>query len=594
MRNLENNLKKGHGRVPGIVSVTRPRRCNLLSLCRSLLKEESGQMLPWVGLMMTVMVGISALAIDVAHAMVIQRQLQTSTDAAAIAAAETLPNTNYTTAGANYGGASGDMNTKGYTITGPTITGLCLTTVSGWGAPCSKSPLQPNAVSATETATFNTYFGWILGKKTLTVTATSWAAAKGSVPLAYNVAIIVDSTLSMYASDSNCGNISQMQCALNGVQQLLKSLNPATDHVALFTFPNVTYGSAAGTATSGTFNCTTAIPSTYTSGGLTTQYQHSSSYGYYSMLDETSRGSQVTYETPYPGVAWAMPYTFPPVPSDRSGYNPPTTTDGPTYEVVPFSTDYRSSNSSTTLNTNSNLVEASGAVSGCNGISPSNYDGDYGTYYAGVLYAAQAALLAEQTKNTGSTNAIVILGDGNSNGPSSSGSPDSSSPSMPSTQTQSTTTFSTNAKLTTTAYTFPSSYLVAEQNGSGKYPSSVGECGQAADAAQYAATYPGNNSRVYTVAYGALTTSTSSNCGTDRTSASSHPDISPCSTLQQMASGSTSSATSDYFYSDYNVPGGDSGCVANSSNSAITSLNQIFQSIAVSMTSVRLIPMNTP
>lgn len=586
MRNLENNLKKGHGRVPGIVSGTRPRRCNLLSLCRSLLKEESGQMLPWVGLMMTVMVGISALAIDVAHAMVIQRQLQSSTDAAAIAAAETLPNTDYTTVGQNYGGASGDMNTKGYTITGPTITGLCLTTVSGWGAPCSKSPLQPNAVSATETATFNTYFGWILGQKTITVTATSWAAAKGSVPLAYNVAIIVDSTLSMYASDSNCGNISQMQCALNGVQQLLKSLNPATDHVALFTFPNVTYGSAAGTATSGTFNCTTTIPSSF--GG--SSYAYSKSYGYYPMLREPS-----PYQTPYTGVAWAMPYTFPPIPADTSGYNPPTTTDGPTYEVVPFSTDYRTSNTSTTLNTSSNLVKASGAVSGCNGIAPSNYDGDYGTYYAGVLYAAQAALLAEQTKNTGSTNAIVVLGDGNSNAPSASGgSPDSNSPSMPNTATLSTTTFSTTSKLTTTAYTFPSNYLVAEQNGSGVYPSSVGECGQAVDAAQYAATYPGNNSRVYTVAYGALTSSSSSNCGTDRTSASSHRNISPCATLQQMASGSTSSSTSNYFYSDYNVPGGDSGCVANSSNSAITSLNQIFQSIAVSMTSVRLIPVNTP
>lgn len=589
MRNLDATSKNGNGRVPGIVSGTRLRRPHRRSLLRGILAEQDGQMIAWAGLMMTVMIGTGAIVVDVANAMVVQHQLQSSTDAAAIAAAEALSNgnSNFATVGTGYSGASGDANSKNYTITGPTIVGKCLTTVSNWGLACNASTSDWNAVAATETATVNTYFGWILGKKTITVSATSWAT-KGSVPLPYNVAIIVDSTLSMDSADTNCNNLTQMQCALNGVQALLQTLNPSTDHVALFTFPNVTYGSTAGTATSGNYNCTTTMPSSYTpSGGQTTLYQHDNSFGYYSMVQESTRGSSVTYETPWPGAAWAMPYTFPSVPAGASGYNPPTTTYGATYEVVPFSTDYRTSATATTLNSSSNLVKAAGGVSGCNGIGPSNYDGDFGTYYAGALYAAQAALLKEQTLNAGSQNAIVLLGDGNSNSPQSNGGVYP----IPSSTTQETTTYLNNSNLTNSAYIYPSGWPTASSSGS--YPSWVGECGQAVDAAQYAATYSGNRTRVYTVAYGALTTSSTSNCKTDRTTASSHPNISPCQTLQQMATGSTSTYTSDYFYSDYNVPGGDAGCVANSTNSAITNLNQIFKYIGESFTSVRLIPVGT-
>src|ERR1700744_4587226 len=140
MRNLETNPMKGRGMDFGIVSGIRPRHRNPQPWWRRFSADESGQMLAWAGLMMTVLMGAGAVAIDVARAMVIQHQLQSSTDAAAIAAAETLPDTStYTTKGANYGGAAGDANSKGYTITGPTITGLCLKTISAWGVPCSTS-----------------------------------------------------------------------------------------------------------------------------------------------------------------------------------------------------------------------------------------------------------------------------------------------------------------------------------------------------------------------------------------------------------------------------------------------------------------------
>ena len=90
---------------------------------------------------------------------------------------------------------------------------------------------------------------------------------------------------------------------------------------------------------------------------------------------------------------------------------------------------------------------AAGGVSGCGGIAPSNYDGDYGTYYAGAIYAALAALLAEQNSD-GNPNTIVILGDGNSNGRDTSqgtAPTDSLTPSISISTTQMTTTYSASA-----------------------------------------------------------------------------------------------------------------------------------------------------
>jgi len=268
--------------------------------------------------------------------------------------------------------------------------------------------------------------------------------------------------------------------------------------------------------------------------------------------------------------------------------------------VVGFSTDYRASNTATSLSSSSNLVKAAGGVSSCGGILPSNYDGNNGTYYGGALYAAQAALLKEQTLNTGSKNVMVVLGDRDSTAPDPASeatwfsSVNNNMPGMPTSATQATTTYKNSTSLQSSVYTVPSGW--SQASNSGNYPSYVGECGQAVDAAQYAATYSGNNTLVYTISYGALTTSQArsrsnpnGNCGTD-VSAGKHPGITPCQTLQQMATIVTGDTISPYFYSDYNVPGGDSGCVASATNSGITSLNQIFTAIANSLTSVRLLP----
>jgi hypothetical protein len=92
-----------------------------------------------------------------------------------------------------------------------------------------------------------------------------------------------------------------------------------------------------------------------------------------------------------------------------------------TYQIVGFSTNYRSSNSANSLSTSSLLSNAIGVgvgtggsgkhhkSSGCSGIQTSNEN----TFYAGAIYAAQSALLAEQGLNAGTKNVIILLSDGN-------------------------------------------------------------------------------------------------------------------------------------------------------------------------------------
>jgi hypothetical protein len=535
---------------------------NILTSLRTALTDQRGQVLPWMVFGMIGFMGVAGMAIDVGHAYVVHSQLIGSTNAAALAGAEALPNISASSlsaaqaaassAAAAYGSGSGGANANSsFGTVNVTSTVWCSNTLLAMGIPCSGSA-NANIIRVTQTASVPTTFLSVLGVKQLTVSTTSTAAR--AKPVRYNVALIVDTTLSMNSQDSNCGS-TQMNCALTGVQQMLSSITPSMDPVALFTFPNVRANTASIDS-----NCTTPIS------GSSFPYQNG--YGYISMLPVSPWNGYSGDSTGWSKVATAMPYTFPPI--GGTSYGPSGTV--PTYLVVPFSKDYRTSDTGG-LSTTSSLVKAAGGVSGCNGMTTANNDGDYGTYYAGAIYAAQAALLAEQPNNPNSENVMIILGDGDSTAPNSSSSPDSASASMPSTAAQATQSYTSNS------YTFPSNYLLA--NSSASYPSWQGECGQAVDAADYVATYPNNPTKVFSVAYGAST----SGCLSDQSpNTSSHQGISPCETMREMASQSA------YYYSDYNATGGDPGCV---SNQPITALNDIFKSIAANLTGARLIPNNT-
>jgi len=253
-------------------------------------------------------------------------------------------------------------------------------------------------------------------------------------------------------------------------------------------------------------------------------------------------------------------------------YKSGSTTVTETYQVTGFLSDYRTNNEATSLTTTSNLVKAVGGKSGCTGIQ-SSYEN---TYYAGAIYAAQSALTAEAGIKAGTQNVIILLSDGNATAkeqyPSGTG-----------------TFYCSKTGSYVSKGTFcpgVNDMVVGTQSGtvatsSGTYPSWVGECSQAIDAASYAKS---QGTKIYAISYGSPATSSSTNCGSDRTNAVSHPYTTPCGTMKAIAS-STST-----FYSDYYLPGSDTGCQASGPNNTITSLNSIFKTIAYDLTAVRLIP----
>jgi hypothetical protein len=491
------------------------------SVSSIILMDQAGQILPWVALMMTMFLGTCALVLDVGRAEVIHRQLQAATDSAALAGAQAMPDGDYTTAARSYSAGTGNSNAvTGLTAGTATVTPLCISFLKAQGLPCSGSP-GANAIQVQQTASVPMLFAGLIGFKTLNITATSTAAMRGSKPLPYNVAVILDTTPSMDYSDTNCGSgMTQLTCAEQGVQQLLLNLAPSVDNVSLFTFPNVT---------------TTTVAHNYDCSGT------NPTAGPYTFPSTTAK----TLST--------MPY--------KSG----TTTVNETYQVTSFLADYRTDNQATSLTSTSNLVKAAGGKSGCPGMQ-SGYEN---TYYAGAIYAAQAALIAEQAANPGTENVIILLSDGNATAqeqnPGGAFNPGTND--MVSSSTQSAGT--------------------AYATSSGSYPSWVGECSQAIDAANYAKTYPGdssNGTKIYAIAYGSPSTSSSGNCGSDRSASASHRNISPCDTMKAIA---TNAST---FYSDYYLPGSDTGCQATGPTNTITSLNSIFKTIAYDLTAVRLIP----
>ncbi len=520
-----------------------------------LLREQRGQALPIMTFMMITLLGMGALSIDFGRAFVSYRQLQSSTDAAALAGAQQLPNTtNATSVATNFSAGSGDDNAYNWMKSvSVTASAYCSSTAQGWGLPCVGST-GVNVLKVTESYSVPTYFARLFGINSIPIAATASAAMNGSAP--WNIVVIVDTTDSMNTVDSSseCSSQTRIACALQGVQAFLLDSNlypcaatsgcggsdtqtaetaiPAygnypnpLNRVALFTFPVL--------ETNGTnpidddFNCSgtnpTISPKTSTS-----------QYGGY----QYPKTSDTSYAPPASGIL------LNPTPS-------PTSTQGAynaSYQVVGFSTDYKTSNSATTLNPSSYIVDAVGGKSGCTAMGA---PGGLGTYYAGVIYAAQAALVAEQKSYPGSLNAIVLVSDGDA------------------------TSACTEMGATSTSCTSPA------PNGAtsgGTYPSWVDECSQAITAAQAAATA---GTRVYTVAYGAET----SGCTTD--TSGTYSGITPCQTLKDMASSSA------YFFSDYDQSGSgiDSSCVG--TGSLDTSLSTIFQEIASSLSNARLIPSGT-
>ena len=244
---------------------------------------------------------------------------------------------------------------------------------------------------------------------------------------------------------------------------------------------------------------------------------------------------------------------------------------GDTYQVLGFNNDYKTTDTVSSLNQASYTAIAAGdsGKSGCSGLQA---PGGEGTYYAQVIYSAQAALATQQSNNPGSKNSMIILTDGDATACASNA---NTSAGACNTKSEIVATEGT-LNGTGTHTTNPSGY----QNYT--FPSALGECGQAVLAAQYAAT---QGTTVYTIGYGS---ETSGGCLTDATYSATvttnggswaHGDQ-PCAAIAAMASSQLN------FYSD-----DGNGCQATApTNQSITKLTAIFRAITNNMTVPRLIP----
>jgi hypothetical protein len=491
-----------------------------------LLREQNGQVIPWVAMMGTILLGFAGLVLDLGRAYLGYRSLQSATDAAALAGAQNMKSSTASTIAKNYSALTGKLNAQSSFFTSVTmLTGYpkfeCLSTITSMGIGCiapNNSPTGANAVQVIEQATIPTFFSEVFGVGQMTLTATSTAAVVGARATPMNIAIVIDTTASMKTVDSNCGN-TRIECALGGVQVLLSGLSPcspaagtctvtngvasgALDQVSVFTFPNVTMGTVANdTNCSG--NNPTIVPYELPSYNATTYAPSGNNYG--------------------------------------------------TYQVTGFLSDYRSSDSATSISTSSDLSMAVGAgVKSGNNCSGMAAPGGDGTYYAAVIYAAQAALTQEYTAEGGANanpipqNIMIVLSDGEANA---------------------------NANKMNSSSN-------AAWNNNGTYPSALDQCQQAVEAADYA---KGQGTIVYAIGYG----SESSGCTTDTTNMSpiNQINITPCQVMSEMASGST------YFYSDYNQSGSSSTC--ESPGTSVTALNDIFTAVLNDLLVVRLIPNGT-
>jgi hypothetical protein len=521
-----------------------------ISWMRRFLKNECGQTAVIVMFAAGAMMALAGATVETGHVYYAYQQLVASTNAATLAGAQAMPNTSQASTNVTlYSAQSDELNAtpmlQNAVIT-PTF--VCSSGVTkSFNVGCETSTGAPggyNALSVTQTAKVNLWFGGLIGMGSMNLSATAEAAMRGGSNTPWNIAIVMDTTASMGDADSGaqCSG-TQESCALEGLRILLGDLYPcglgetcsssssAVDSVSLIVFPAVTSATAADdyTCTKGKMTNPTIVS--------------------YTIPD--------TVPAYTPGTAPASNLMLP---------------AGDTYEVINFANDYKTSDTATSLNTAADIVVAAAGESGCAGLQT---PGGEATYYAQVIYAAQAALAAQASANPGSKNAMIILSDGDatacaSNAYTEGGACNSKAEIVAAEGTlNGTGTSSTNPH----GYNNPT------------FPSALGECGQAVLAAQYAAS-AGTN--VYTIGYGA---ETSGGCASDATYSATvttnggswAPGKQPCQALAAMASAQVN------FYSD-----DGHGCEATApSNQSLTQLTAIFRAITDNMTAPRLIPAGT-
>ena len=661
-------------------------KTKVASFFRRVFSDQRGQamglMVGGAGVFLLTVSGVAGFTIDVGRAYSVRNELLTSTRSAGLAAAGYIyNNTSGTlTDAVNEAAAVAALNPVPGLTTTTNAALVCRTSLQQAGWTCATNPVN-NALLVTETVSMPTTFMRLFGIQFLTVSAQ--ATASMAFAQEWNIAVIEDLTGSMANTDSNCKSLSDFNCTLNGLQGFLAAANPcppgasscttanANLRVALFGFPNLIYGalptvnacSGASYVEPQPFTILTLpLPTATSYVPLTYQYT-------YPLTATTTHTSTFTasYEMTYgAGDADANGFVsdyYQPSNTATGGLNPASslvqgigyTGTGTKTGCMKLDPDENSLNGAVT-------PPAAGGPGVVGGGSADDHNvgvivnttqvGEGTTYLASVIYAANSALIAEQTwmqnvNHTTTKNAIIIQSDGGVNtqwiyfpqglvtqnppathqpttapwngnfagynapspakipvGNICSGTPGTAGTSACPGEydTLNTTPQTPSAYPTAKIAANLSSPLAMAVGGvavanTGKYPDFLDECQQTIAAGMYAKS---KGTRVYSIAYGA---STGSDCSTggsaaDFTDVTLRPLTDYYGQTLNVAFGSVGALSpcvemkdtaSDLQYFYSYYPSGSSGsCV--DTNHTSTSIVSIYQSIQATIGKPRLIP----
>ncbi len=200
-------------------------------------RDESGQVLVFAVVVMAVLIAMAGFALDVGHAYLVQRQLQSATDAAALAGALDLPVSSQAIQTAkSYGPEPGSRNAPAANDNATIeVETKCVTAiVTG----CTPSNGQVNSISVKSTSKVNTLFARVIGVDSFTVHATATACSPCSVkPL--DIMLVLDRTGSMcqFSGGGNDPACTDLRNAREGIKTFLRAMNPQFHHVGLAVLP---------------------------------------------------------------------------------------------------------------------------------------------------------------------------------------------------------------------------------------------------------------------------------------------------------------------------------------------------------------------
>ena len=200
-------------------------------------RDESGQVLVFAVVVMAVLIAMAGFALDVGHAYLVQRQLQSATDAAALAGALDLPVSSQAIQTAkDYGPEPGKRNPPAANDNATVeVETKCVTAII---TGCTPSNGQVNSISVKSTSDVKTLFARVIGINSFTVHATATACSPCSVkPL--DIMLVLDRTGSMcqFSNGANDPACTDLNNAREGIKTFLRAMNPQFHHVGLAVLP---------------------------------------------------------------------------------------------------------------------------------------------------------------------------------------------------------------------------------------------------------------------------------------------------------------------------------------------------------------------